>query len=207
MGSLTATDGHQPSPLDERTLIRRARRGDSAACRELVDAHKNRLFAFVWRFVRHHHDAEEVCQDAFLRAFAALESFNEKYRFSTWLFTIAYRLCLNRMRRKPAATGGPEIDQVADSQADAAEAVAASEEAQTLKRVIWQAVDQLSGPQKGAVLLFYREQLSCQEISEVLDMPPATVKSHLHRARSRLREILTAELGDQAPEIRLFGAG
>ena len=201
------TLGEEVSPLDERTLIRRAKRGDQPACRELVDLHKDRLFAFVWRVIRNHHDAEEVCQDAFLRAFAALDSFNEQYKFSTWLFTIGYRLCLNRLRRKPAVSGGVELDSVPDRAPDVSEAVAASEQAQHMERVIWSAVDRLSAPQKASVMLFYRERMGCQEIAEVLDMPAATVKSHLHRARSRLREMLTEDLGEDAPDIRLYGAG
>ena len=89
----------------EKRLIDRARRGDSQCMRELIDAHKDRLFAFVWRIIRNHHDAEEICQDAFLKAFASLDTFSPQYRFSTWLFTIAYRLCLNSMRRKKALSG------------------------------------------------------------------------------------------------------
>ena len=89
----------------ERRLITQAKRGDRVAMRALIDAHKDSLFAFVWRTIRNHHDAEEVCQDAFLRAFTSLQSFSSEYRFSTWLFTIAYRLALNSLRRKKALSG------------------------------------------------------------------------------------------------------
>lgn len=200
------TNGRAPSPLDEQKLIRRARRGDEAASRELVDLHKDRLFAFIWRILRDHHDAEEISQEAFLRAFAALDSFNHRYRFSTWLFTIAYRLCLNHLRRKPPLSADPGFPDLADHQPDAAESLAASEQARRLSQLVWQAVEQLSPPQKAAVLLFYREQMGCQEIAEVLDMPAATVKSHLHRARARLRQLLWHRLGEQRPQIRLAGA-
>jgi len=174
----------------ERQLIGRARAGDRSAVRELVELHKDRLFAFIWRMVRHHHDAEEICQDAFLKAFASLDTFSTDFRFSTWLFTIGYRVCLNHLRRKRALTG--ELD-FTTLQLDASgpEVLSLeSEEAVRLKDLVWSAVDRLSPPQRAAVLLFYRHECGCHEIARILELPVATVKSHLHRARGRLREML-----------------
>jgi len=207
MAQRLGTNYESSGPLDQRKLIRRAQRGDQAASRELVDLHKERLFGFVWRVIRNHHDAEEICQETFLRAFAALDSFNERYRFSTWLFTIAYRLSLNHLRRRQPITGGNGLNDVPDNQPDATEILAASEQAKRLEQLIWQSVDRLSPSQKATVLLFYHQRMSCQEISKVLDMPVATIKSHLHRARAKLREMLWDRLGDQRPQMRIVGAG
>jgi len=181
-----------PARQRESALIRRAQQRDAAAMRELVDAHKDRLFAFVWRMVRHHHDAEEFCQDAFLKAFANLNTFDTRYRFSTWLFTIAYRLTLNQIRRKRPAPSEMDFSVIADPEESAETRSASSEEARRLQATIWQAVDRLSPPQRAAILLFYRQQCSCQDIGEILEMPVATVKSHLHRGRCRLKEHLEA---------------
>ena len=187
----------------EQELIAQARGGCQASSRELIDAHKDRLFAFVWRVVRDHHDTEELCQEAFLRAFASLDSFSTEYRFSTWLFTIAYRLSLNAMRRKPMLSGETEFSHIASTQVGGDEAVAETEAAERLKETIWSAADQLSTPQRAAVLLFYREGQSCQEISAVLGMPTATVKSHLHRARARMRTLLSETMADNEA-VRLW---
>ena len=178
---------------EEKRLVRAARTGDARALRTLVEAHQDRLFAFIWRMVRNHHDAEEICQEAFLKAFAALDSYSSKFRFSTWLFTIGYRVCLNSMRRRRALTGG-DIDfaSMPTSSPEADFEVAESEEASRLRELVWSAVERLSEPQRATVLLFYRHEQSCQEIAQVLQMPLATVKSHLHRARARLRELLEA---------------
>ncbi|MBU0717972.1 MAG: sigma-70 family RNA polymerase sigma factor [Planctomycetes bacterium] len=185
----------------ERRLVTRACACDALAVRELVDLHKDRLFAFIWRMVRNHHDAEEICQDAFLKAFASLDSFSVEYRFSTWLFTIGYRICLNRLRRN--RTRPSTVDLAAVSVADeTAEAWSLeSADAAQLKEAVWQAVDQLTPPQRAAILLFYRQELCCHEIARILEVPVATVKSHLHRARTRLRKTLE-QLSDQ--ELRLF---
>ncbi len=181
---------------EEQVLIARAKRGHADAFREIVEAYKGRLFAFVWRVIRNHHEAEDICQSAFVKAYEALATYSEKYAFSTWLFTIAYRMCLNHVRKRKPLSGEVDLSYFGDDEADAMEALANSEEARRLRSVIWDAVDDLSHPQKAAVLLFYREGKSCEEIGRVLEMPTVTVKSHLHRARAKLRDVLSAEIVD-----------
>ncbi|HRX85488.1 MAG TPA: sigma-70 family RNA polymerase sigma factor [Phycisphaerae bacterium] len=188
---------------EEQELIRRVKRRDPAAMRQLIDLHKERLFAFVWRMVRNHHDAEEVCQDAFLKAFAALDTFDPTYRFSTWLFTIAYRVTLNVMRRRRGTATDIDLGLFADSGAGVEEQAVNSEEARRLKQSVWSAVDRLSPPQRAAVLLFYQQEQSCQDIAAVLDIPVATVKSHLHRARARLKEWLEPTWAEESNPGRI----
>ena len=180
----------------EKNLISKARKGCENAARQLVESHKDRLFAFVWRILRNHEDAEEICQEAFLRAFNSLDSFSPEYRFSTWLFTIGYRLCLNQIRRRKLLTGEVDFGGLAGREPDVAEQFVESEEARRLKSEIWEAVDRLSVPQRAAVLLFYREGMSCDQIAKTLDMPTATAKSHLHRARGKLRDSLAGLVED-----------
>ena len=186
----------------ERELIGRARAGDESALRRLVDLHKDRLFGFIWRMVRHHHDAEEICQDAFLKAFASLDSFSSEYRFSTWLFTIAYRVCLNHLRRRRALTGELDFTRLAHDSAGVSTTALESEEAGRMRELVWAAVDRLSAPQRATLLLFYRQEFSCHEIGRVLGLPVATVKSHLHRGRNRLRGMLESLKEDNLLEFR-----
>ena len=190
MASQTSSAAHQR----ERELVEQARKGDSVALRALVDQHKDRLFAFIWRMVRDHHDAEDICQEAFLKAFASLDTFLSEYRFSTWLFTIGYRVCLNQLRRKKPV--GSEVDQAPPGPDSSDPAFIVTEETGRIRDAIWSAVDELTPSQRATVLLFYRQDFGCQEIARILQLPPATVKSHLHRARARLRELL-APLADR----------
>lgn len=174
----------------ESKLIAALQRGEQSAARPLIESYKQRLFAFVWRIVPNAQDAEDICQEAFLRACCSIDTFDSRYRFSTWLYTIAYRLCLNLIRRRqPAGCGTFDVAQLAGHDR-AASGLAESEEARRLKREVWGAVEKLSPPQRAAIILFYREAQSCQEIAEVLEVPVATVKSHLYRARTRLKELL-----------------
>lgn len=186
----------------EQKTIARAKRGQPDAFRALVDAYKDRLFAFIWRMVRNHHEAEDICQATFVKAFESLSSYSETYAFSTWLFTIGYRLCLNTLRKRKAFSGETDFSTIGGGEADVALTIAGSEEAARLRRLIWDAVEKLTPAQKTAVLLFYREGQSCQDIGVVLGVPAVTVKSHLHRAREKLRELLGAELVEDWMEVR-----
>lgn len=212
MHVLEGSDGRL-SPHAERQLIERAQVGCRESSHSLVLAYQNRLHAFVCRMVRNSHEAEEICQDTFLRAFAALGTFDFTYRFSTWLFTIGYRLCLNVMRRRKDYCGDMDFSALAESGRNnsddlpLADAVANSDEARRLRKIIWDAVEQLTPHQRATVLLFYREAMSCQEIGDVLEMPAATVKSHLHRARNRLKELLNSHLVEDWSLVRFASAG
>lgn len=188
---------------EEQRIVRKAQAGDQAAIRALIELHKDRLFAFISRMVHNHHDAEEICQEAFLKAFANLASYSSDYRFSTWLFTIGYRVCLNSLRKKK---GNVEFDLtlVDSAREDDPHTELQSAEASRLRETVWTAVDQLTPPQRATVLLFYRHEHSCQEVAQVLQVPVATVKSHLHRARARLRDILDAVSMEELHGFRNF---
>ena len=201
-------DNGRLSSLEERRLIERAQRGCERSAHRLVSYHQDRLHAFVWRIVRKDHDAEEICQDAFLRAFQSLDKFDFSYRFSTWLFTIGYRLCLNTIRKRKDYSGDVDFSAMPEdgrtaAPADVGGAVANTEEAKRLKKAIWDSVENLTPSQRATVLLFYRESLSCQEIGEILEIPAATVKSHLHR----LKGMLERQLVEDWSVVRFSEAG
>lgn len=187
----------------EAKLVVQARRGHPEAFRQLVETYQERLHAFIWRMIRNHHEAEDLTQAAFVKAYESLDSYSDKYAFSTWLFTIGYRLCLNHLRkRRPIATDIDDSRLGSSEEFDSAQVVANSEEAEHLRGQIWEAVDELTPAQKACVLLFYREGHSCQQIGDALEMPSVTVKSHLHRAREKLGIKLQARL---AGHLSLLG--
>jgi RNA polymerase sigma-70 factor (ECF subfamily) len=189
------------SRSEETRLIVRAKRGHAEAYRELVEAYKDRLFAFVWRMVRNHHEAEDLVQAAFVKAWESLASYSDQFAFSTWLFTIAYRLCLNRLRKKKALSGETDFTLIGEPDSGVNDTLANSEEARRLRELIWTAVDDLTPTQRAAVLLFYKEGKSCQDIGTALNMPAVTVKSHLHRARERLRTVLRGQLAEDWADV------
>lgn len=201
----STTAGGPLTRMEEQRLIRAVKHGDRRALAVLIDHHKQRLFAFIWRIMPNHQDAEDVCQEAFIKAIQAIDTFDPAYRFSTWLFTIGYRLALNHLRRRHELRTDMDFSRVASRSEPPAVDVAQTEDARQLREAVWSAVDSLTGPQRAAVTLFYRENLSCQEIAEVMETPVATVKSHLFRARSRLRELLEPMIAGDWTQLRIFG--
>lgn len=175
------------SPADgERALVARARGGDAGAFRELVERHQDRAFALARRLLRDEAEAEEVAQDAFLRAWSALPGFRAEASFGTWLHRIVYRRALDRIdalkarrRHESAAPSWPEEGAPASAPFDGDERV---------RRL----VDALPAAQRAAVTLFYFEDRSVQDAARVLGMHENTLKTHLHRARAALRAAWTA---------------
>jgi len=179
---------------EERSLIERAIAGDRAAAETFIRTHQASLFAYMLRMSGKPDVAEDIVQDAFVRALTNLHRFDFKFRFSTWLFTIAKRLYVNACQKhKPAydsdvvgaweGKGGrderpyqPAID---------------SEVTTNAKLAIDFALACLNGEQREIVVLFHQLDWPIAQIAEYMDMPEGTVKSHLHRGRMRMRTALS----------------
>lgn len=170
-------------------LLDRLRRGDHDAFEELVRTYQHRVFAVAARMLTSRAEAEEVAQEVFLRVHRAVGEFRGDARLSTWLYAITSRLCLNRLataeRRRPRA-GEEALAVVASGEADAA----ARLERLELEQALHQAIDALPEDRRIVVVLRDLEGLSYEEISEVLDLEPGTVRSRLHRARTDLKDKL-----------------
>ena len=171
----------------ERSLVARARQGDRAAFRELVELHRDRAYGLALRVLRSEPDAEEVAQDAFVRAWRALPGFRGEARFGTWLHAIVMRCAIDRS----ATLRGRRSREVALDAAGEAPAPRGAEqpgERAPLAMRMERMLGQLSEAQRAVVALFYYEERSVEEVSKSLGMPTGTVKTHLSRARAALRE-------------------
>lgn len=184
------------SPREERMLIERVVRGDKAAAETLIRAHQPSLFAYLLRMSRHREFAEDITQEAFVRALSHIHRYDSRFRFSTWLFTIAKRLFVNaRQRLTPVfdtdVVGGSG-DASPAGRSSGFSAAAASESGPIVSAAVAAAIDNLSEDQREVVVLFYQLSWPVEQIAEYLDQPEGTVKSHLHRARRKLRHALAA---------------
>ena len=185
---------------DELRLIRRAKRGDRSAIEALVEGHRPRLHHFLLRLTRSEELAEDVAQDAFVRVLRHLDRFNERFRFSTWLFTIARRLWINHIQKfRPV----PDTDMVGGRADDVGSTDASErrEEHHRSEAVVSRALDCLNPRQREIIELFYGRGLPIQEIAGRLGLPLGTVKSHLFRGRARMGEFLAGE--DTFPELAI----
>ncbi|MBL1215979.1 MAG: RNA polymerase sigma factor [Planctomycetes bacterium] len=175
---------------EEQELIVRAKAGDSVAISDLIKAHQDSLYAFMLRLTGRPEVAEDVVQEAFVRVLKNLDRFDPKYRFSTWLFTIAKRLNVNWSQKFHPVS---ETDYVQSCQGPGRSPLAQAASSEARRQVITMLDRALSGLgkiQREIILLFHQQDWSISEIAEYLDMPEGTIKSHLHRARRKMRHAM-----------------
>ena len=179
-------------------LMLRVKRGDRAAFAELVGKYRQPLFNFVFRTLRDETETEDVAQNTFLQVWKSRARYERTAKFSTWLFTIARNLCLNEIRRRsrhPAEsleeTHAEHDDQPSRQYEDKkvflpTENVLHGE----LAKKIEEALDDLPENQRTAILLCRQDEVSYEEIAEILDCSLSATKSLIHRGRETLKEKL-----------------
>jgi len=175
-------------PLDELTL-RRAQRGEERAWRALIDRYHSPVHALIWRMFagRARHRVEDLVQETFVRVLRALPEFDPAGPASlqTWMLTIATRLALNELRRPEHARLEAEVESTVRADRDL--------ERRRLGKMIAASVATLPDAQRAVFVLREYHGLDYAEIAGALEIDLDTVKSRLHRARSRLREQLATE--------------
>lgn len=179
-------------------LMLRVKRGDRVAFAELVEKYKQPLFNFVFRTLRDEIETEDVAQNTFLQVWKSRDRYQRTAKFSTWLFTIARNLCLNEIRRRsrhPADSleeTHAEHDDQPSRQYEDKKIFLPTETALhgELAQKIEEALAELPENQRTAILLCRQDELSYEEIAEVLDCSLSATKSLIHRGRETLKEKL-----------------
>lgn len=180
----------------EKSVLKRVKKGDHEAFRHLVDLYKRQVYAICLRMVHIPQEAEDLAQEAFLRAYSNIKSYDIEKKFSTWLFRIATNISIDYLRkRKPSVyldaevqgTDGVTLQSQLAANEPGPENVAVQLEE---RQVLYDAIEKLPLKYQSAVILKYVEDLSLTEISEILELPVATVKTHIHRGREALRKRL-----------------
>jgi len=188
---------------DESFLIARARRGDPSAFEEIVRLYQRRVYGVALRIVRAHDVADDVTQEAFLRAWRSLDRFDLERPFGPWVCRIAANLAVNHVRSPRAREEGLP-DGHAETRSSAPGPLGALLDAEGA-RVLETAMGQLPQEQRAVLVLRVVEDLSYAEIAETLGISPGTVMSRLFRARERLAQALSPYLG-AAAQRRKAGA-
>jgi RNA polymerase sigma-70 factor (ECF subfamily) len=183
----------------ERTLLRRLRERDERAFRELVEAHRDRVYNITYRMLGNRHEAEDVSQEVFIAVFKTIDTFREESKFSTWLYRVAVNHCKNRIKylARRHDRDRDELDEnsggvngaIAGNPVRAAQPDRALEGAQ-MEQLLKEAIASLDEDHRAVVVLRDIEDLSIEEICEITLLPDGTVKSRLHRARLALRKKL-----------------
>jgi len=179
-------------------LACQAQQGSSAAFGELVDRFGGRLLTYLHHKTGSWHDAEDLVQETFIRAYQNLGRFRERQRFSTWLFTIAFHLAVSHFRRCRAEKTLPEIESAT------AGPVAELTRRET-QRGLWKAAKELSANQFEVLWLKYSEGMAIKEIARITGKTQVYVKVLLYRARTKLAKRLpdySVEVEDSKMDLK-----
>jgi len=182
-------------PLEkEKTYLEQCREGDLAAFNYIVSYYNSRAYYYALSILHNHHDALDLAQDSFVKAFRAIKTFDTSKPFLPWLLRIIRNLCFNELKKKKrrAEKPGPEeesvfLETVSSKAKTPYETAAGNELAETIQN----ALKELPETQREVVFLFHFQELSYEEIAEVMDIPVGTVMSRLFHGRKKLAEILT----------------
>lgn len=180
---------------EEKILVQQVLSGDRKAFERLVRNYEALVLHIVNPLVGNHPDREDLCQEIFIKVYQRLQGFEFRSRLSTWIGTIAFNACVNFLQKKRNVPVGDLFgaDETAlenlsaDSPPTPEDMLIKKQEAKHLTA----AIGQLPAAQKTALLLFHHDDMSLDEIAQILGVPVNTVKSHLYRARKNLKTILT----------------
>lgn len=176
--------------MSDLELIRRVQKGDNGAFDELMTRYARSIYGVAYSLTRSHADADDLSQEAFIRAYRAIKRFDERFQFYTWMRKIVVNLCFNHIKRQkrfqflplPLADGEDESADIVDPKAGAGES--------SLRHDLDRALAKLPADQRAVFVLRVDEDLSYEQISDALGIPVGTVMSRLSRAREKLRSLL-----------------
>ena len=185
----------------DQIYIDKVLQGDTNGFAYLINKYKDMVYTIAIKIVKSHEDAEEVAQDSFLKAYEKLDSFKGNSKFSTWLYTIAYRNSITKIRKKKVATSDID-DYVIDNYSEGSEfpqleAIKNGEQ----QKYVREAIGRL--PEKDALLitLFYMNESSVEEIEQITNLTQSNIKVKLFRARKKLNTELSFLLKEEVKTI------
>ncbi len=179
-------------------IIESIRKGNQSDFALLVDRHKNKAFSLLQRMLKNRMEAEEVLQDCFLKAFNSLNNFRNESKFSTWFYRIVYNTALTRLsaKKRKIEAEMTSIDEMFNLKSDADYRTT---EANDVSKFLQQLINQLPENYIAVIYMFYMDEMSCEEIADVMNTSMNNVKVMLHRGRNILRDLL--EKNNYAKEI------
>lgn len=188
------------SQLTDQEVVALARKGREAAYRELIGRYERPVLSLVYRLVRNRELAEDLAQETFIKVLNALDRYDPRHKFSSWIFKIAHNTAIDELRRKRVDTlsldGSPHADTTDQVEATSIAAISTDETPEDfaanreIGREIEAALATIRPEYRTAIVLWHVEGRPYEEIAEIMDLPLGTVKTFIHRARKELRQKL-----------------
>jgi RNA polymerase sigma-70 factor (ECF subfamily) len=194
----------------EALLIDNLREGDTTALAILVEKYKRLVYRIAIQITKNHEDANDVMQDTFLKVYESIHSFRKDAAFETWLYRIVVNHAMNLVKRRErqrecslSRTSEMEIDPDLRRSADLANNPHLNAERKELQKWVMQAVNSLPLKHRMVVILHEFEGLTHSEIASILNCSEGTVRSRLHYARQKLRDLLKPYVDSAEPSLKM----
>jgi len=183
-------------------IIKQVLRGNQQAYETLVGRYQDYVFTVVLRILKKREVAEEVAQDVFVKAYRTLRSFKGNSKFSTWLYTIAYRSAIDEARKKKYPIDTLDGENSALQIADAYDqSPIAKTQQSNLKNVLQEQIQELKTEDAAVVTLHYLQEKSVKEVAEITGLSLSNVKVKLYRSREFLKKRLQHYLGEELKDL------
>lgn len=184
---------------NEESLIKRLRNGDYKAMRPILEKYQDYVYTLVVQIVKDKPEAQDLTQEVFIKVYKKIDTFKGNSKFSTWLYTVTYRTCLNFLEKKKIIYNMTELD--ASNKTEVDEKFFQDEieipQDPDIKRVLWGAIDSIPYNQGLVITLFYLQQFSVKEIAGLLELSENTVKTNLFRGRNSIKQVLLKRYSEE----------
>jgi RNA polymerase sigma-70 factor (ECF subfamily) len=198
----TPEERREQSRIEDRALIADAIAGKQEAFKRLMKKYHNAIAHLIMRMVGNQGDVEDLTQEAFIKAFNSLQSFNDEFAFSTWLYKIATNNCIDYLRKRKLKTfsidrpigsdDGQQQYEIPDNSHTPDSDILRDQQSSAIQR----AIDDLPEKYRLVIVMRHQEERSYEEIAAELDLPLGTVKAHIFRAREMLYKQLRGKVGN-----------
>ncbi len=185
-------------------LVRLFKNGDKSAFEDIVNRHQDRVFNIIYRMIDNYEEAEDLTQEVFIKVFKSLKKFKQRSTFSTWLYRVTVNMCIDAWRKKNKRGNSnkdwefredwyKDTQRVMSNEASSPDLIDPEEirESNELKERVQKAISKLSYKYRIVIILHDLQGFSYREISDIFNCPMGTTKSCLHKARMRLKSLLS----------------
>lgn len=177
-------------PTNDQYYIQKVLQGDANAFAYLIDAYKNMVFTLALKMTKNREEAEEICQDTFIKAYQNLSKFQGDSKFSTWLYSIAYNASLDAIKKNKKHNNTLEINEINYHKIASFDSALQQLEQKERAKIMDNCLLKLPEDERSIIWMFYYDELSLKEICEVTLLSETNLKVKLHRARKRLLTIV-----------------
>ncbi len=170
----------------DQQLIEQTLRGDTSSFGKLVERYQDFVFTIAFRIMKVREEAEEVAQDSFIKAYESLNSFRGESKFSSWLYSIAYRKGLDALRKNKKYKASEIIDDITEGEVSGIEDALHYLEDEERKKAIQDCILKLASDEATIITLYYFQDQSVREISTITELSEDNIKVKLYRSRKKL---------------------